>query len=82
MFDFQEVPNHPTFGSRVGQSDFVCVQSRRTLSCSCVHVHHLDELCHIEMEGLCPNDHHGALKLWCLIQSIPPEEQSQEANCP
>ena len=38
-----------------------------------VHVYHLDELCPvlIETEGLYPDDHYGALRMWCLIQSVP-----------
>ena len=38
----------------------------------------LEELCPVlwwlhpvEKEELCPDDHHGTLKLWCLIQSVP-----------
>ena len=28
-------------------------------------------LCPVEKEGLCPEDHCGALRLWCPIQSVP-----------
>ena len=43
-----------------------------------LHVFNLEELCPefswlcpIKTEGLCPDDHCGALRLWCPIQSVP-----------
>ena len=43
-----------------------------------VYVYNLEELCPVlwwlhpdKKEGVCPDDHHGALRLWCPIQSVP-----------
>ena len=35
-------------------------------------------LCFIEMEGLCPDNHHGALRLWCPIQSVPQRNEGKK----
>ena len=50
-----------------------------------VHVYHLDELCPvfswfcpIKMEGLCPDGHCGASRLWCLIQSVPKRNRGEK----
>ena len=64
--DIHQEPDHLTFGSRV-RSDFVCVNSEQILSMCTIWTNFV---CTLLREGLSPNYHHGASRMWQLIQSV------------